>query len=480
MSPAIPVILSGGSGTRLWPVSRSALPKPFMRLGDGATLLERTARRALAALPDAPALYTVTAAGQQFLTRDVYDALLPATVRSQLLLEPSARNTAPAVLMAALAARDAFGADAELLILAADHLIDDDAAFAGAVARARALARGGELVTFGIVPTRAETGYGYIEQGAALGDDAARVARFVEKPDRARAEAYLAGGRHLWNSGMFVFTAGHLLDAARQVCADVLDACRAAWVAIPRTNADAIIFDAERYAAIPSISIDYAIMERAANVAVVVARFGWSDVGTWREIAEQYPADARGNRAHGDAIVVDSDQSFVHAASRTVVALGLRDIAIVETADAVLVAHRDAAQEVKRVVDALKARGSSTVEHHLSVDRPWGRYTVLEDASDCKVKRLTVKPGGVLSLQYHHRRSEHWTVVTGTATVRIGELTRDVPAGESVFIPQGTLHRLENRTDRDLHLIEVQVGAYFGEDDIVRLEDRYGRAPAKT
>lgn len=470
----VPVILSGGSGTRLWPLSRRGFPKPFMRLPDGETLIEKTARRALAACAGTTRLYTVTAREHQFLTADEYAKLLPEGVRSRLLLEPVGRNTAPAVVMAALAIEADLGPDAVMLVLAADHLIRDQACFDAAVREAASLARAGELVTFGIVPTRPETGYGYIERGEALGAGSFRVVRFVEKPDRATAEGYLAAGSFLWNSGMFCFHAGTVLEAAAATCPDVLASCRTAFAGIDSTG-DVILFEREAFAAIPDISFDYAVMERAPNRAVVPARFDWSDVGSWREVAEQVDADDRGNRVRGDALIVASDDTYVHAESRTVAVLGVSGLSIIETRDAVLVAHRDHAQDVKRVVEHLRERRAEITEHHQTVQRPWGSYTVLEDADDCKVKRLTVKPGGVLSLQYHHRRSEHWTVVGGTAKVRIGEDEFLLERGQSVHIPQGSLHRLENPTDRDLHLIEVQCGDYFGEDDIVRLEDRYGR-----
>jgi mannose-1-phosphate guanylyltransferase/mannose-6-phosphate isomerase len=471
----VPVILSGGSGTRLWPLSRRGFPKPFMRLPDGETLLGKTARRALAACPGAKRLYNVTASEHRFLTADEYAATLPPGVRARLLLEPVGRNTAPAVVMAALAIEAELGPEAVMLVLPADHLIRDLEAFAAAVAAAATLARAGELVTFGIVPTRPETGYGYIERGEPLGEAGFRVARFVEKPDRATAEGYLASGRFLWNSGMFSFRADRVLEAAAASCPDVLAACRTVFAGVD-AGPDAIAFEREAFAAIPEISFDYAVMERAPDRAVVPATFDWSDVGSWREVAEQTDADAHGNRVRGDALVVASEHTYVHAESRTVAVLGVSNLSVIETRDAVLVAHRDHAQDVKQVVEHLRARHAPVTEHHATVQRPWGSYTVLEDADDCKVKRLTVKPGGVLSLQYHHRRSEHWTVVAGTARVRIGEDEFLLERGQGVHIPQGSLHRLENPTDRDLHLIEVQCGDYFGEDDIVRLEDRYGRA----
>jgi mannose-1-phosphate guanylyltransferase/mannose-6-phosphate isomerase len=471
----VPVILSGGAGTRLWPVSRRAFPKPFMRLPDGQTLLEKALARALAvASADAP-LLTVTGRDHYFLTRDEYARAAPESVaRHRYLLEPAGRNTAPAVIASALDVAQRAGGDAVMLVLPADHLVRDVAAFSAAVKSAHALATAGQLVTFGVVPTRAETGFGYIRRGDPIGSDGFAINRFVEKPDAATARAYLESGEFLWNSGMFAFRADALLATAEQACPDVLAATRAAWDRADRSGV-AVHFDPDLFAAIPDISLDYAVMERAARRAVVPASFDWNDVGTWVAVAQQASPDARGNRFVGDAVLVNSDGCYVQAESRTVAAVGVTDLAIVETRDAVLVAHRDSAQDVRRVVDALRARGAASAEQHTTVHRPWGSFTVLEDAADCKVKRLVVKPGQILSLQFHHRRSEHWTVVRGTAKVRVGEREFTLQRNESVHIPMGTVHRLENPTGEDIALIEVQCGDYFGEDDIVRLEDVYGR-----
>ena len=473
-STLIPVILSGGAGTRLWPVSRRAHPKPFMRLADGETLLEKTLARALAvAAADAPVL-TVTSRDYYFVTRDEYARTAPsARARLRYLLEPSARNTAPAVVLAALAARDV-DPDATLLVLPADHLVRDQAAFATAVASARRLADEGMLVVFGVVPTHPETGYGYIRAGAAIGGEAFVVDRFVEKPDAPTAQAYVDSGDYYWNAGMFCFRADALLAAAGRTCPDVLAAALRVHAGASRHD-DVVDYPKDEFAALPSISIDYAIMERADNRAVVPARFDWSDIGSWHAIAQQSDGDAAGNRVEGDAVLIDARDNFVRTEGRTVAALGVSDLTIVETPDVVLVAHRDRAQDVKRVVDALRERNHPSVEHHQTVIRPWGSFTVLEDAPDCKVKRLVVKPGQVLSLQLHHRRTEHWTVVHGTAKVRVGDREFLLERNQSTYIPIETVHRLENPTDEDIALIEVQCGDYFGEDDIERLEDRYGR-----
>jgi mannose-1-phosphate guanylyltransferase/mannose-6-phosphate isomerase len=475
----VPVILSGGAGTRLWPVSRSAYPKPFMQLGDGDTLLGRTLERALAVAGDGPVL-TVTARDFYFLTRDEY-ARHHAAGRLAFLLEPTARNTAPAVLLAALHVAQEFGRDACLLVLPADHLISNVDAFVADTRHAQALAADGWLVTFGIRPSAPETGFGYIHVGDAIsGHDGLAVRAYVEKPDRATAEAYDAGGDHLWNAGVFCFGAGALLDAAADACPDVLAAVRTCH-ASARSNGDAVEYDRDAFLAQPDISIDYAVMEHAARVAVVQAGFDWSDIGSWKAVSEHAggnQADAAGNRVSGPAVLVDSSNCYVQTDGRLVAAVGVDDLVIVDAGDAVLVAHRERAQDVKRVVEQLRADNHAAATFHQTVHRPWGSYTVLEDRDDCKVKRLTVKPGEVLSLQLHHRRSEHWTVVDGTARVRIGERETLLERNQSAYIPMGTLHRLENPTDRDIHLIEVQCGDYFGEDDIVRLEDRYGRTTA--
>ncbi len=473
-SPIIPVILSGGAGTRLWPVSRKSLPKPFMAMPDGETLLGKTLERALSGANGATPVVTVTSSAYRHLTEALYARVAPGDVaRQQLLLEPSARNTAPAIVLAALWARAIHGEDAVLLVLPADHLIRDIAGFAACAAIAESLAREGRLVTFGIPPTRAETGYGYIQRGDALPGGFA-VARFVEKPDAATASGYLESGDYLWNAGMFCFRADALLAAAAQTCPDVLESASACFAATPAAGAS-LIWDAATFSRIPDISIDYAVMERADNVAVVPATFDWNDIGSWSAIGDELAPDAEGNRGSGECILVGARNCHVQAGSRVVAAVGVSDLTIIETADAVLVAHRDRAQDVKRVVEALRERAHPTVDAHVTTYRPWGSYTILEDADDCKVKRLTVKPGQVLSLQLHHRRSEHWTVVSGTAKVRVGDDEFLLERNQSTYIPVETLHRLENATDSDLHLIEVQCGDYFGEDDIVRLEDRYGR-----
>lgn len=472
VAPLIPVILSGGAGTRLWPVSRRAFPKPFMRLANGESLLGRTLNRALA-VADGNEVVTVTGADYRFLTADEYARSAVRDFRSRLLLEPAGRNTAPAIVLAALDIRERHGEDAQLLVLPADHLIDDVDAFVRDVAAARALAAQGHLVTFGIVPTAPETGFGYIRAGMPL-EGGFSIDAFVEKPDLPTAENYVAAGNYFWNAGMFCFTARDLLAAAQSTCPDVFSAAQACLAATARQS-DVVAFDKPGFLAQPDISIDYAVMERAAHRAVVPAHFDWSDIGSWNALGELTAPDASGNRVQGEAIVVDGMGNYIQTEGRLVAAVGVKDLVIVDAGDAVLVADRHQVQAVRHVVDTLRQRDHYAAQHHLTVHRPWGSYTVLEDADDCKVKRLTVKPGGVLSLQRHQRRSEHWTVVQGTAKVRVGDEELTLERNQSTYIPMNTLHRLVNPGDSDLHLIETQCGDYFGEDDIERLEDVYGR-----
>jgi mannose-1-phosphate guanylyltransferase/mannose-6-phosphate isomerase len=472
--PLIPVILSGGAGTRLWPVSRRAHPKPFMELVDGETLAGKTMLRAKAVAGDAPVI-TVTSRDYYFYTRDLYSKLKNSSANERFLLEPMGRNTAPAIALAALCVRDNVDENASILVMPADHLIADLQNFEAAVNEAVQLSNEGYLVTFGIHPTHAETGYGYIRQGDALTMSGGyRVAEFVEKPDEATAIKYLESGEYHWNSGMFCFQAGTFLESLSRHAPDVHAAATRVWEATDKSQSP-IEFPPELFSECPSISIDYAVMERADNTAVVASDFGWSDIGSWKAISELYESDESGNRIKGKAVMVGSTNCFIQGGDRVVAAVGVNDLVIVDTGDAVLVADRNHAQDVKEVVTQLTELKHEAVNYHKTVHRPWGSYTVLEDSDDCKVKRLVVKPGQVLSLQLHHRRAEHWTVVQGTAKIRLGDEEFLLEANQSTFIPTETLHRLENPGDRDVHLIEVQTGDYFGEDDIERLEDIYGR-----
>ncbi|MDP2169612.1 MAG: mannose-1-phosphate guanylyltransferase/mannose-6-phosphate isomerase [Rhodocyclaceae bacterium] len=472
----IPIILSGGAGTRLWPVSRAGRPKPFIQLPDGQSLLQKTVLRA-AAVGDGPVL-TVTNRDHYFLTRDEYAGIdFPTPVQFDYLLEPSGRNTAPAIAAAALALRQQYGDDAIMLVLPADHLIADTAAFVAAVDCARTLAERGWLVTFGIPPTAPETGFGYIEAGPEQDEapPARVVARFIEKPPVAQAQEYATSGRHFWNSGMFCFRVGDILNAMSVHAPDVASAVGDCWAATAVDQLP-VTLDADTFSHVPDISIDYAVMEKAGRVAVVPVAFDWSDIGSWSALAAIVAADDNGNRILGEALLVDAGNCYINSPDRIVAGIGINDLLIIDTPDALLVAHRDHAQEVRQIVGQLKRQGHATVQLHRTVFRPWGSYTILEEGPRFKIKRIVVKPGASLSLQMHHHRSEHWVVVSGTAQVTNGEREILVKTDESSYIPAGTQHRLSNPGVIDCVMIEVQSGDYLGEDDIVRLGDIYGRS----
>ncbi len=478
----VPIILSGGAGTRLWPLSREAAPKPFMPLPDGDTLLRKTAVRA-ASLPGVAGTVTITNREYYFHTKDVYaGAQLPhvPAQRWSYLLEPFGRNTAPAIALGTLFAEAVYGPDVVLLVLPADHLIRDAQAFANAVERATDLARAGWLATFGITPSHPETGYGYIECGAAIDvADTFKVRRFIEKPPLADARAFLESGRHSWNSGMFCFTPSVMLAAFDEHAPVVIESVRSVWRALrPQIDAPMLEIDPTLFAAVPDISIDYAVMEKATNVGVVRGAFDWSDIGSWQAVSALSEADAAGNRGQGERVAIDTRDTFVHAEGRVVATVGVNNLVIVDTPDAVLVAHRDHLQRVREVVGELKARGHESYKLHRTVARPWGAYTVLQEGPGFKIKRIEVKPGGILSLQLHHRRSEHWVVVSGDARVTNGERVYSIGTNESTFIACETRHRLENAGSEPLVMIEVQCGDYLGEDDIVRFDDQYGRVKA--
>jgi mannose-1-phosphate guanylyltransferase / mannose-6-phosphate isomerase len=478
----VPVILSGGAGTRLWPLSRETAPKPSMPLPDGETLLAKTAARALA-LPGVAELVTVTNREYYFHTRDAYAELRDgAPKRASFLLEPFGRNTAPAVALAALWIESTDADDAVLLVLPADHLVRDQRAFAAAVAQAARLARAGKLVTFGIRPAHPETGFGYIECGDAVANTTPSTfsaRRFVEKPPLATARDYLAAGNYVWNSGMFCFTPAAIVAAFARHAPDVLDAVRPVARALAaKNNGSMLEIDAGLFAAVPDISLDYAVMEKAAaagEVVVVRGSFDWSDIGSWQAVADLAPVDAHGNHGQGERVAIATKGTYVNAGDRLVATVGVENLVIIDTPDAVLVAHRDHLQRVKDVVGELKARGHESYRLHKTVARPWGAYTVLQEGPGFKIKRIEVKSGAALSLQLHHRRTEHWVVVAGVAKVTCGEEIFDVQANGSTYIPVETRHRLENPGRDPLVMIEVQCGDYLGEDDIVRFDDKYGR-----
>lgn len=464
-----PIILAGGIGSRLWPLSRELYPKQVISLTGDLSLLQTTVQR-VAALEDALTPILVVGEEHRFLVKSQMEALgLFADFR--ILLEPCGKNTAPAICAAATYVSNQQRGDDVLLVLPADHLIVKTKEFAQAVREAVILAQQGRIVTFGIVPDHPETGYGYIAKGE--GSD---VASFVEKPDLATAERYLASGNYLWNSGMFAFTVDTLL-AEMQAYAPEIVACMSEAVAAGQVDGQFFRFGSEAMAACPSNSIDYALMEKTARAAVVTADIGWSDIGSWRALWEVSDKDGQGNAVRGDVLLEDVHNSLIRSEHTLVAAIGLRDTMVVETADAVLVAPMDRSQDVKKIVDKLKQGKRGEYHIHRTVYRPWGSYTTLEMQERFQIKRITVNPGARLSLQMHHHRHEHWVVVTGTAKVHNGEQVILLKEDEATYIPSCTMHRLENPGVIPLELIEVQIGSYLGEDDIVRFDDEYGRVP---
>jgi mannose-1-phosphate guanylyltransferase/mannose-6-phosphate isomerase len=467
MTKLQPVLLSGGSGTRLWPLSREAYPKQFLPLASDDTMVQATWRRVDAIAELAPIV--VANEEHRFLVAEQLrqiGAPIPA-----ILLEPIGRNTAPAIAAAALQAMVG-GADPLLLVLPSDHVVRDVAGFQRAVRDATAAADAGALVTFGIVPDAPETGFGYIQADA--GEGLRRVSRFVEKPDAATAQSYLDAGGYYWNSGMFLFRASRYLEELARFRPDIVEAVSAAH-ATARHDGDFVRLDKEAFAACPSDSIDYAVFEKTDHAMVLPVDIGWNDVGSWSALWDVAERDADGNAHHGDVIAVDSRNSYAYA-QRLVALVGVDDIVVVETDDAVLVARKDRVQDVKLVVARLKEEQRSQAVLHREVHRPWGSYDSVDNGGRHQVKRIKVKPGAALSLQMHHHRAEHWIVVSGTAKVTRGDETLLLSENESTYIPLGVKHRLENPGKVPLELIEVQSGSYLGEDDIVRFEDVYGRS----
>ncbi|WP_043310090.1 mannose-1-phosphate guanylyltransferase/mannose-6-phosphate isomerase [Pseudomonas sp. ML96] len=480
MSSLIPCIIAGGAGARLWPVSREARPKPFMRLPDGESLLQKTFLRA-ARLTGVQQILTVTNRELLFTTLDDYRQVNANGLALDLLLEPCGRNTAPAIAIAALHAQRQYGGDSQLLVMPADHLIQDEAAFAAAVGTARKIAASGRLVTFGIQPSRAETGYGYIETGNTLSTGGQEVLRFVEKPDAATAQQYLEGGRHLWNAGMFCLQVDCLLEELQRHAPEVLDAARASLEASQSLQGKECMqceLDRSTFAKAPDISIDYALMERSTKIAVVPCDIGWNDIGSWLTLRDLLPSDEQGNQVRGEAILHDVSNCYIDSPERLVGAVGVQDLIVVDTPDALLIADAERSQDVKHIVTELKRRGHVSYRLHRTVSRPWGSYSVIEEGPRFKIKRIVVRPGAALSLQMHHHRSEHWIVVSGMARVVNGERDFLLDTNQSTFIPAGHSHRLSNPGVIDLVMIEVQSGEYLGEDDIVRFEDIYGRTAA--
>jgi len=464
----IPIILSGGSGTRLWPLSRKMYPKQFLSLLHDETMLQKTLSR----------LDGVDHASPIVVCNDEHRFIVAEQARQiglenlSIILEPFGRNTAPAIAVAALRALTQ-AEDPLLLVLSADHEITDEAAFCASVKQAQPLAEAGKLITFGIVPTQAATGYGYIRRGTAVGQGF-DVDEFVEKPDQATANSYLASGDYYWNSGMFMFRAQRYLAELEKFNPEMVANCRKASANMAE-DIGFLRLDSDAFGACESDSIDYALMEKTALACVIPMDAGWSDIGSWSSLWEQGKKDDAGNSTHGDVIMTDTEGSFVHAESRLVTTVGVRDLVIVETQDAVLVADKSQAQEVKQIVERLKSENREEENFHRIVYRPWGSFDSVDEGEGYKVKRISVKPGARLSKQMHHHRAEHWVVVRGTARVFRNDEIFDLHENESVFIPLGATHYLENPGSEPLDIIEVQSGSYLGEDDIVRFEDFYGR-----
>ncbi|MDJ0938909.1 MAG: mannose-1-phosphate guanylyltransferase/mannose-6-phosphate isomerase [Woeseiaceae bacterium] len=464
----IPVVLSGGSGTRLWPASRAMYPKQLLPLAGEHTMLQATVLRAAGVSDAAKRCIIVSNEAHRFSVAEQMNAI---ETRAKILLEPEGRNTAPAVALAAYEVLK--DDDALMLVMPADHVIKDVAAFTDAVNLGIDSARGGRLVTFGIVPNAAETGYGYIE-AEADNSRAVPVRSFVEKPDAETAEAYVESGRYFWNSGMFLFRASVYLAELRDKAPGIAEACERS-MAGRTVDGDFVRPDMESFLASPSDSIDYAVMEKSDDAAMIALDAGWSDVGSWSALHDVCDKDDAGNSVEGDVVVQDCQGTYVQAESRLVAAVGLDDVIVVETKDAVLVAARDRAQDVKPLVEKLKDHARDEVLLGRQVFRPWGSYDSLENDANFQVKRLIVKPGAVLSLQKHAHRSEHWVVVSGKARITRNDEVFDLGASESTYIEIGDVHRIANPFDEPVHIIEVQCGEYLGEDDIVRLEDNYGR-----
>jgi mannose-1-phosphate guanylyltransferase len=470
----IPTILCGGAGARLWPVSREQSPKPFIRLGEGKSLLQNAFLRG-ACLPGVQKVFTVTNRDFVFKIKQEYQEishLIKNPLHNTFILEPLAKNTGPAIALACLQAMKSYGTDPILLVLAADHIIANQNAFSDAALKAYEQAQQGKIVTFGIQPTSPETGYGYIEY------DENHVIRFVEKPDLETAESYLASNRFLWNSGMFCFKAKTMLEEIEKHSPEIIQSVKDSMEKALTSSTDddtQIEVQEEWYKHVPSNSIDYAVMEKSDKVSVVAADIGWSDIGCWKALGDLTSPDVNNNRIQGEVLLNDAKNCTIKSGDRLIATVGVENLIIVDTVDALLVANKSRAQEVKNIYETLKEQGHNVHKFHRTVSRPWGTYTVLEEGPHFKIKRIEVRPGGKLSLQKHQHRSEHWFCVNGTAKVLNDDQELILNINESTYIPAGHKHRLENHGTDQLILIEVQTGSYLGEDDIVRFEDVYGR-----
>jgi len=465
----IPAIMAGGSGTRLWPLSRKEFPKQFLNLTSDHSMLQQTLARLEGTGHSTPIL--LASEKHRFLVAEQLRQASVAT--SKIVLEPFGRNTAPAIAIAAFMAASS-SPENILLLLSADHNVTDVSGFQKAVNKAQVLAESNHLVTFGIVPDAPETGYGYIKCGARIDDNGQRVDAFVEKPDLATAQRYLDGGEHLWNSGMFMFKAGVFLAELEKYQPDVFNHCKKAFQGM-QIDQDFHRIPADIFEDCPDISVDYAVMEQTELAAVVALDVGWSDIGSWDALSKVLKQDDNGNSLRGDAIAHNTNNTLVVSESRLVSAIGVQDLVVVETKDAVLVSHKDHVQDVKAVVSRLRKDDRNEADCHREVYRPWGHYDSIDSGERYQVKRICVEPGAKLSVQMHHHRAEHWVVVSGTAKVFCNGEEKILTENQSTYIPVGAIHSLENPGKIQLEVIEVQSGSYLGEDDIERFEDRYGR-----
>jgi mannose-1-phosphate guanylyltransferase len=462
-----PVIIAGGSGSRLWPLSRSLYPKQFLALNGNETMLQQTLQRLSGLTLERPVV--ICNEEHRFI---VAEQLREINQSGAIILEPVGRNTAPAIALASKTVVES--KDSLILILAADHVILNESAFVDAVEKAIPLAEAGKLVTFGIVPTEAHTGYGYIKRGESVNEQGFQVDAFVEKPNAEMASEYLEGKEHYWNSGMFLMKASRYLQELNQFRPDIYTACESA-LANTSKDEDFIRIDKGAFEKCPDESIDYAVMEKTADAVVVPLDAGWSDIGSWSALWDVNNKDSNGNAAIGDSIMHETTNCLIQGSERLITTVGIDNLVIVDTKDALLVASKDKVQDVKKIVEQLKAEGRDEFKNHREVYRPWGKYDSIDNGTRYQVKRITVKPGEKLSIQMHHHRAEHWIVVSGTAKVTNGDKTFLVTENESTYIPIGVVHALENPGKLPLEMIEVQSGTYLGEDDIVRFEDRYGR-----
>jgi len=470
-----PVIMAGGSGSRLWPLSRVLYPKQFLCLEGDLTMLQATINRLHGIECESPVV--ICNEQHRFIVAEQLREMNKLT--ENIILEPVGRNTAPAIALAALATVNSQSNTSPImLVLAADHVIQDENAFREAVLKALPLAEEGKLVTFGIVPNKPETGYGYIRRGDPSGDsepvNAYKVAQFVEKPDQGTAESYVSSGEYYWNSGMFLFRADRYLEELNKYRPDILAACKKA-MNVTNPDLNFIRIDQEAFITCPDESVDYAVMEKTTDAVVVPLDAGWSDVGSWSSLWDISRKTPEGNVNTGDVLSCNTENSFLYSESGLLATVGVKDLVVVQTKDAVLIADRNAVQDVKKIVEMIKSEGRFEHHAHREVYRPWGKYDSIDTGARYQVKRLTVKPGEGISLQMHHHRAEHWIVVAGTAQVTINGQSRLLGENESIYIPVGATHCLENPGKIPLELIEVRSGSYLGEDDIVRLADRYGR-----